>query len=116
MPNAELPSIEFQQAMNPTEALSGEGVHLDELPVGTQVDVHTANRCYHLENRGEGKVLISGHPQYCPRPVMVDFHGSTLGSSTIKLGFVGTGMRLEFEHPVYGSICTSRVLGINLLG
>ena len=55
------------------------GVTLDELPVGAVVNVETANTLYRIENRGEGEALISGHPEICPEPVLVNFHGSTWG-------------------------------------
>ncbi len=53
------------------------GVALDELPIGTILDVQTANTLYTIENRGDGEVLISGHPEICPEPVLVHLHGST---------------------------------------
>jgi len=45
------------------------GVDLDELTVGALLDVETTNTLYHIENRGDGDVLISGirtfaHGQY----------------------------------------------------
>jgi len=85
------------------------GVHLDELPVGAVLEVHTANTRYHLENRGEGEVMISGHPEICPDPVLVNFYGSTWGSAMLKAGFVGREMSLEFRHPEKGLVRTSRV-------
>ena len=89
------------------------GVHMDELPVGAVLNVQTANTLYHLENRGDGQVLISGHPEICPVPVLVSFHGSTWGSAMIKMGFVGRGMSLEFRHPERGLVRTSRVCEIH---
>ena len=85
------------------------GVHIDDLPVGAVLDVQTVNTLYHLENRGDGEVLISGHPEICPVPVLVNFHGSTWGSAMLKAGFVGREMSLEFRHPERGLVRTSRV-------
>jgi len=85
------------------------GVHMDELPVGAVLNVQTANTLYRLENRGEGAILISGHPEICPDPVLVNFHGSTWGSAMLKMGFVGREMSLEFSHPEKGLVRTSRV-------
>ena len=88
------------------------GVSLDELPVGAVLDVQTVNTLYRIENRGEGEVLISGHPEICPAPVQVVFYGSTWGTPMLKLRFVGRGMRMEFFHPEKGIVRTSRVRDI----
>ncbi len=89
-----------------------EGVYLDELDSGAQLEIQTRSRCYHLFNQGGGEVLISGHPDYCPEPVQVRVHGSTWGGSMLKQGFIGQGMYLEFRHPQHRTITTSRILDI----
>ena len=53
--------------------------------------------------------MISGHPEICPDPVLVNFYGSTRGSAMLKAGFVGREMSLEFRHPEKGLVRTSRV-------
>jgi len=88
------------------------GVGLDELPIGAVVDVETANHLYRIENRGDGEVLISGHPKICPAPVRVSFHGSTWGTPMLKLRFIGRDMSMEFRHPEQGVVRTSRVRDI----
>jgi hypothetical protein len=85
------------------------GVSLDELPMGAVLDVQTANTLYRIENRGDGEVLISGHPEICPTPVLVSFQGSTWGTPMLKLRFIGREMRMEFHHPEHGIVRTSRV-------
>ena len=85
------------------------GVSLDELPVGAVLDVQTSNTLYRVENRGDGEVLISGHPEICPTPVLVSFHGSTWGTPMLKVRFIGRDMRMEFFHPERGIVRTSRV-------
>jgi hypothetical protein len=48
-------------------------------------------------------VLISGHPEYCPEPVLVAIAGSTWEGSMLKRGFVGRGMHLGFlSRPNFG--------------
>jgi hypothetical protein len=91
-----------------------EGVSLDDLAVGAVVEVVTGHHTYRLENRGGGEVLISGHPVYCPEPVLVDLHGS-ISDGQIKMWFIGRGMRLEFRHPTLGLVQTSRVREIHEL-
>jgi hypothetical protein len=88
------------------------GVYLDDLSEGAVLEVETQNRWYTIVIRGRGKELISGHPQYCPDPVPVSIAGSTWGGSMLKLRFIGRGMRLEFRHPVYRTIITSRIVDI----
>ena len=91
------------------------GVALSDLSVGAAVEVQTRDTLYRIENCGEGRVLIAGHPVYCPVPVLVDFHGSSWGTPMIKVAFIGRGMKMEFRHPTYGLIRTSRVREIREL-
>lgn len=89
------------------------GVALDELPIGAVLDVQTANTLYTIENLGDGEVLISGHPEICPKPVVVNLHGSTWGTPMLKLRFIGRDMSMEFSHPEKGVVRTSRVREIH---
>jgi hypothetical protein len=107
--NFEIPALESPLLK------SEDGVYLDELPLGAVIDVETAHRTYRIENRGKGKALISGHPTYCPEPILVDLHGSTNGGAMLKMGFIGRGMRIEFQHPERGVIFTSTVREIREL-
>ena len=88
-----------------------KGVDLDALSVGAVLDVETANTLYHLENRGDGDVLISGHPDICPQPVPVNVRGS-IGPSSLKLHFIERNLRMEFFHPQRGIVRTSRVVDV----
>jgi hypothetical protein len=88
------------------------GVHLDDLGEGAILEVETQNRLYTIVNCGRGKALISGHAKFCPYPVLVWIHGSTWGGSMLKVRFIGRGMRLEFRHPTYKTITTSRIVEI----
>jgi len=88
------------------------GVYLDELPKGARIEVETQNRFYTIVNRGDGEALISGHPKFCPRPVLVRIHGSNWGGSMLKVRFIGRGMHLEFRHPEFRTIITSRIVEI----
>jgi len=88
------------------------GVNLDDLGEGATLEVETQNRLYTIVNCGQGKALISGHAKFCPYPVLVFIHGSTWGGSMLKVRFIGRGMRLEFRHPTYQTITTSRIVEI----
>ncbi len=82
---------------------------MEELPVGAVVQVETGHSTYFVENRGEGQALISGHPTYCPSPVLVDFHGSVGSPNILKIWAIEPGLKMEFHHPQFGVIRTSRV-------
>ena len=109
VPVGSIPSAAFQPECE------DEGVAMDELSVGAMVEVETGHHTYRVENRGGGKVLISGHPVYCPEPVLVDLHGSIGGATMIKMWFIGRGLKMEFRHPEFGVIRTSRAQNIREL-
>jgi hypothetical protein len=88
------------------------GVQLDRLEEGTVLRVETQNRWYTLIYLGRGNALISGHPEFCPHPVRVRIEGSTWGGSMLKVRFIGRGMHLEFRHPQFRTIITSRIVDI----
>jgi hypothetical protein len=86
------------------------GVFLPDLPQQTVLEIQTMHRCYTAVLLGQGAALLSGHPEYCPQPVVVAITGSTWGGSMLKLNFVGRGMHLEFQHPEYEMpIVTSQI-------
>ena len=88
------------------------GVCLDDLSEGVLLEVETQNHWYTILIRNRGQEMISGHPQYCPEPVAVRIAGSTWGGSMLKVRFIGRGMRLEFSHPTFRRIVTSRIVDI----
>ncbi|HSY99582.1 MAG TPA: hypothetical protein VK788_08805 [Terriglobales bacterium] len=63
--------------------------------------MHTQNTCYEIVVLYGGSAYLSGHPLYCPQPVLVTITGSTWGGSMLKVDFIGRGMHLEFRHPGY---------------
>lgn len=91
------------------------GVYLSELPEESTLEVETQNRWYTLVVRRDGRALISGHPEFCPKPVEVRISGSNWGGSMLKSAFLGRGMHLEYRHPDYrGPIVTSAIVDIRL--
>jgi hypothetical protein len=88
------------------------GVYLDNLLEGETLEVETQNHWYTIVNRGQGRVTICGHPKFCPAPTLVRLEGSTWGGSMLKARFIGRGMRLEFRHPAFRTITTSRIVEI----
>ena len=91
------------------------GVELSRLPTGAVVEVTTRHHTYTVENLGDGDVLISGHPKYCPEPTLVRFHGSTWGTPMLRRRYIGREMRMEFWHPHFGILLTSQVSEIREL-
>ncbi len=92
------------------------GVCLDDLAPGVVLRVETANHVYRIVHHGNSKVLISGHPEFCPSPVLVTLHGSNWGGSLLKSNFIGRGMRLEFRHPLFQTVTTSPILEVQQIG
>ena len=118
LPNSDYrePGVSHGPLINPAfQSAREEGVSLDDLGVGAVVEAVTGHHTYRLENSGNGDVLISGHPVYCPEPVLVELHGSIGDDQMIKMWFIGRGMRLVFGHPQFGVVRTSRVREIHEL-
>jgi len=88
------------------------GVHLRDIQPGTVLEVRTQNRAYTIWYKGRGQALISGHPVFCPEPVLVCIHGSTWGGSMLKERYIGRGMHLEFGHPTCQPITTSLIVDV----
>jgi len=78
------------------------GVHLRDLLPGTVLEVHTQNHVYKIVSQQDGEVWISGHPVYCPDPVLVDIHGSTWGGSMIRERFIGQGCTSNLVILIFG--------------
>ena len=107
------PNLSDQVNCNIVQSEIEGGVYLWDLPDESTLEVETQNRSYTIVNCGAGEALISGHPEYCPEPVLVKIEGSNWGGSMLKPSFVGRGMHLEFRHPDYKRpIITSRILEI----
>jgi hypothetical protein len=91
------------------------GVYLKDLPGQSTLEVATQNRSYKLVLLADGQALISGHPEFCPEPVLVRINGSNWGGSMLKTLYLGRGMHMEYRHPRYrGPIVTSRIVDIRL--
>jgi hypothetical protein len=109
-----VPSEHLDDSVNRQIVLSEieGGVHLHDVSPGTVLEVTTQNRAYTIEYRGLGQALISGHPVFCPEPVLVSIHGSTWGGCMLKERFIGRGMHLEFGHPERQPITTSVIVDV----
>jgi hypothetical protein len=93
---------------------STELVNCTSLARGSVVDVETKSRHYRIECLGGNAIRISGHPEYCPNPVLAHLHGSLDKEGTLELGLIGRGMRLMFLLNKEQPITTSRVLHVHV--
>jgi len=92
------------------------GVRVEDLVPGSWLQVKTQNTCYRILILFGAMALITGHPLFCPRPVLITIHGLTWGGSMLKVRFIGRGMHLEFHHPDYSTpIVTSPIQEIQEL-
>jgi hypothetical protein len=90
-----------------------EGVDLNNLSVGSLIDVETKSRHYQIESLGGNAMRISGHPDYCPQPELAELYGSLSDDGVVELGLVEPGMRMMFfvhNRPV----TTSRVVSVRI--
>jgi hypothetical protein len=98
---------------------NNEGFYLRDLADGAVVDIETQHRHYRLEKQDSAHVRLSGHPTFCPEPVVVKVEGSIAPQPALRPlpGFIGRGMYLVFKHPGFDRvITTSRVREIHQEG
>lgn len=95
---------------------SEDGVYLDDLADGAALAVQTKHHHYKIVKSARTRARISGHPRYCPEPVIVEIEGSAGGGAALKPGFIGRGMHLIFKHPTYHTVITSRITDIHKIG
>src|ERR1700693_6064086 len=78
-----------------------EGVDVNILRPGSLIDVETKNRHYRIECLGGNAMRISGHPAYCPAPVLAELQGSVDHRGMFETGVIRAGRQLVFlldEH------------------
>jgi hypothetical protein len=94
--------------------LSTQLLDCRNLVPGSLIDVETKNRHYRIEYLGGNSVRVSGHPEFCPHPVLASLQGSLDRDGSLETGFIACGMRmillLDDTHP----ITTSRVLRVRV--
>jgi hypothetical protein len=93
---------------------SAELVDCKSLVRGSLIDVETKSRHYRIECLGGNAIRISGHPEYCPDPVLAQLHGSVDKEGIFELGLIGRGMRLMFLLNEHRPVTTSRVLRVRV--
>jgi hypothetical protein len=89
------------------------GLVLQKLDPGATVDVETKSRHYHIECLGGSRMRISGHPLFCPEPVVAELRGSVDGIGELEPGVIREDKRLVFlleNRPVM----TSKILHVHV--
>jgi hypothetical protein len=97
--------------MSRTGCISDQ-VQLTALEPGTVVEVATHSRTYRIECPRRGELLISGHSEFCPRPLSARV--GSAGSQFIP-NFIGIGMRLEAHCSNGVTFRTSPIIDIQVL-
>lgn len=92
---------------------SEDGVYLDDLADGAALELETKHHHYTIVKSAHTQARIAGHPKFCPEPVTVEIYGSAGGGFSLRPGYIGRGMHLVFEHPVYHIVTSSRILDIH---
>jgi hypothetical protein len=113
MPNSMFtphPNLSDEVNRNIVQSEIEGGVLLSALPPSTVLLIETQHHRYTAVLLGGSDALISGHPEFCPKPVLVVIAGCTWGGTMLKQRYIGRGMHLEFCHPDYRTpIVTSRI-------
>lgn len=78
------------------DTTSSAGVLLRDLEPLTTLVVHTRNTRYRIiVTRGDEVVVQGG--SFFPDPTSAHLDGASLGSSFLKLGWIGVGLRMEIR-------------------
>lgn len=110
------PAANYETDHEAGQPRSEDGVYLEDLADGCALEVQTKHHSYKIVKSAHTQARISGHPTYCPEPVTVEIEGCAGEGRALEPGFIGRGMNLIFEHPVYHTVTTSRIMDIHRLG
>ena len=81
---------------------------------GSLIDVETRSRHYRIEYLGGNSIRVSGHPEFCPRPVKASLQGSLAQDGSLEAGFIACGRRMIFLLDDVHPITTSRVTHVRV--
>ena len=92
------------------------GIYLDQLPDDHVIRIVTEAQRQYLLVKKKGKVLLSGHPEFCPNPIEVREMRGGIAMGNIE-NFVGLGRRMEYTIAPYrliDRVITTKVVRISL--
>lgn len=73
-----------------------EGVHLRDLPPLTTLLVRTVNSLYRVAITQGPEVYVHGGA-FFPEPTRAGIDGASIGGSSLKVGWIGVGLRMEIR-------------------
>ena len=79
-----------------SETAGAAGVLLRDLEPLTTLVVHTRNTRYHIIVTREDEIVVQGG-SFFPDPTQAHLDGASLGSSFLKIGWIGVGLRMEIR-------------------
>ena len=94
--------------------MTTHGVELKTLNPGSQVDVETRSRRYHIEALGGNSMRISGHPRFCPNPTLAELQGSADETGRFLIGRIEPGKHLVFLVGENSPVTTSEVISVTV--
>lgn len=94
--------------------LSTQLLDCKNLLPGSLIDVETRSRHYRVEYLGGNSIRVSGHPEFCPDPVLASLQGSLDRDGTLETGFIACGMRMIFVLDDSQPITTSRIVHVSV--
>ncbi len=94
--------------------LSTQLLDCKNLIPGSLIDVETKSRHYRIEYLGGNSIRVSGHPEFCPDPVMATLQGSLDRDGTLETDFIACGMRMIILLGDAQPITTSRILHVRV--
>ena len=91
-----------------------EMVDWNNMAPGSRVNVGTKHRLYEIECLGGNKIMISGHPDYCPTPVLAHLVGSVPADGGFEPNMIVPGSRMMFIIGERSPVTTSRVVNVKV--
>ena len=91
-----------------------DGVDLKSLSPGSLIDMETTNRHYRIEYLGGNTMRISGHPAFCPNPVLAELQGSVNREGIFETGSITPGRRVVFLLDEDIPVTTSKVVSVHV--
>jgi len=91
-----------------------EAVDLHQLSPGSLVDVETTSRRYRIEYVGGNTMRISGHPRFCPTPVVAELQGSVDSEGMYESGQIRPGKHLVFVLDHERPVTTSKIVSVHV--
>ena len=91
---------------------TAEVLDCKSLEPGSLIDVETQSRHYKIEWLGGSSIRISGHPQFCPTPVVAQLEGSVTREGRFETGIIERGTSLVFVLDKTFPVTTSEILQV----